>query len=375
MQERKGGILSRRKAHRILSKNEILQMDYMNLVLEAAASSGKFGTLTEMQDNGPFVTRANIHALLIAPFGSKKTTGLQVPGAQFANDVTFPGLLGTISKDGIFVPGLVARVSGGLMIIDEFQRMDDSVKNAMNSLLEYPHTYSRNLGYSARVPFKKHTKYCSIDVKEGWINVYGKFSCISGGMWLSRKNPVQQAWASRHIPIIFKPTLDYYKKMTLGEKPIKINPHMHEMDFIFRREEYKAFHAKVWENWENDEIIWNYFQAHDDERGYTGRMLQDLARLSCFMASLDKRSIIARKDWEKALKLQRIMALNTIFSDLTEIEMAILENPALGDEAISAKFRFSRMGVWKARKRLISDGLLKSDEATHSGFKNDNVNL
>ena len=40
------------KAHRILSKSEIMPMDYLNFVLEAAASSAKFGLVTEWQPGG-----------------------------------------------------------------------------------------------------------------------------------------------------------------------------------------------------------------------------------------------------------------------------------------------------------------------------------
>jgi hypothetical protein len=361
------------KAHRILGKSEIMQMDYMNFILEAAASSARFGTITEWQPSGRFVTRANINALLVSVFGTGKTSSfIKMEGAVAANDISFPGMIGTITKDGEFNPGLVVKAAGKLLIIDEFQKMDDTTKNAMNSILEYPHTYSRNLGFAAKRPFNLNRKGCVVKVKEGWIQAYSKFSCISGGMYLNRDNQVQQAWASRFIPIVFKPSMAYFERMTAGEQQIRINPHCFEADFQFR--DYMTFHKEYWENLKKMPTIWNWFEEHADERGYSGRILQDIARLSCFIASLEKRSIIRPDDWKQALKLQKMVIINTICSSLTEIELKILECPERENKEISGLLSVSEVGVWKARKRLKSLGLLEGGVALDSEFKIDSIN-
>jgi hypothetical protein len=355
------------KAHRILSKSEITAMDYLNFVLEAAASSPKFGLLTEWQPNGRFQTRANINALLVSPFGTGKTTNLiKMDEAVAANDISFPGMIGTINEDGDFVPGLAIQAAGKVLVIDEFQKMDNMVKNAMNSLLEYPHTYSRNLGYAVRKPFNLKRKNCRVSVKNGWISVYSKFSCISGGMYLNRKSQPQQAWASRSIPVIFRPSMAFFEKLTAGEQQIRINPHHFEGDFQFRG--YMEFWKAYWDGLKAMPFVWNYFEKNPYDRGYSSRMLQDMARIACFLASLDGRQIVKKEDWEGSLRLQKVIAVNTILSDLDELEMEILQHPGVTQEAISRKMSVTQSMVSKARKGLKELGLIEGDGAVDSGL-------
>jgi hypothetical protein len=362
---KKCGVMLMVKAHRILGKNEITSMDYLNFVLEAAASSAQFGLVHEYQLGRKFQTRANINALLVSPFGTGKTTSLvKMEGAVAANDITFPGMIGTINSEGEFVPGLAIQAAGKVLVIDEFQKMDNMVKNAMNSLMEYPHTYSRNLGYSVRKPFKLKRRNCSVNVRNGWISVYSKFSCIAGGMYLNRKSQVQQAWASRSLPIIFKPSMAFFEKLAAGEQQIRINPHYFESDFQFR--DYMAFHAAYWSGLKAMPFVWNYFERTPMDRGYSVRMEQDLARVACFISSLEKRRIVKKEDWESALKLQKVVAVNTILSDLDELEMEILQHPEMTQEGISRKIGCSQSMVCKARKGLIGMGLIDDDGAIDS---------
>jgi hypothetical protein len=310
---------------KILNKSEITDVDYINFILETAASSARFGVIKEKE--GPkkyFITRGNIHAMLIMPFGSGKTSSfLDIENAVYAYDITFPGLIGTITRDGEVVESGLMKAGGRVLIIDEFQLLDEATKNAMNSLLEYPHTYSRNLGYRVKAPVRKRSKYYSIEAKGNELRVYAKFSCIAGGMYISKKSTISRAWLSRFIPIRFTPTLDYYEKLSRGEKTIKINPRLTETDFYFPG--YLDFHKLYWDTFKSL-LIREYFEKHPDESGYTVRCLQDIVRLSCFIASLDNRETVKKEDYEQALRFLPNILLSYLYSGLDEIDLFILSN-------------------------------------------------
>jgi len=313
-------------AKKILNKSEITDTDYINFVLEASASSAKFGVVKEKEDvrKKYFVTRGNIHAMLVMPFGSGKTSSfLDIENAVYAYDITFPGLIGTISKDGEVVESSLMKAGGKVLIIDEFQLLDEATKNAMNSLLEYPHSYSRNLGYRIKSPVRKRGKYYSIEAKGNELRVYAKFSCITGGMYVSKKSTIAKAWFSRFIPLRFTPSLGYYEKLSKGEKSIKINPRIVETDFYFR--DYLSFHKLYWETLKSLPIK-EYFEKHPDESGYTVRCLQDIARLSCFIASLEKRETVKKEDYEQALRFLPHMLSSYLYSGLDEVDLFILNN-------------------------------------------------
>jgi len=312
-------------AKKILNKSEITDVDYINFILEASASSARFGVIKEKE--GPkkyFITRGNIHAMLVMPFGSGKTSSfLDIENAVYAYDITFPGLIGTITKDGEVVESSLMKAGGKVLVIDEFQLLDETTKNAMNSLLEYPHTYSRNLGYRVKVPVKKRSKYYSIEAKGNELRVYAKFSCIAGGMYVNKKSTISKAWLSRFIPLRFTPTLDYYEKLSKGEKTIKINPRIVETDFYFPN--YLDFHKLYWDTFKSLPIK-EYFVKHPDESGYIVRCLQDIVRLSCFIASLDNRETVKKEDYELALRFLPNILLSYLYSGLDEIDIFILNN-------------------------------------------------
>jgi len=347
------------KARKILGKNEIMQMDYINFMLEAAASSARFGTITEWQPKGRFTTRANINACLVMPFGSGKSTNLiQIKPEHCvkSNDMTFAGMIGTISKDGDFNEGSIIKAAGKLLVVDEFQSLDDTAKNAMNSLLEYPHTYSRNLGFQVKHPIRQKGKYFSLRVEKGCIDLYCKFSCITGGMYINKKNDVQKAWFSRFVPVVYNPTLDWYKKMTAGLTAMKINPQCHEGDFQFRN--YMEFHADYWAAMGTDKFLLNYFDVHPRQTGYVARNLQDVARLSCFIASLEGRQIIKKSDYLEALKFRGLMLKNAILTSLTDVEMAILEHAEMSNSELALLTETSIPNISQRRKELEEAGIL-----------------
>lgn len=311
----------------ILQKSVWSEIDFMNFVLEASASSARFGVIEEKEDNKYYVTRANIHAMLILPFGAGKTSSLvEIPNAFYCYDVSFPGLIGTINKDGEVVESAIMKAGGKVLVIDEFQLLSREVKNALNSILEYPHIYSRTLGYKIRSSVSRRGKYFYIKAKQNTnkFEVYSKFSCIASGMFVSKRTPVDKAFFSRFIPIRFTPSIDYYEKMSKGEKMLKINPINIECSFVF--DDYLKFHSYFWNKVKNS-VSGKYFMERVDETGWLVRCLQDLVRLSAFVESLDGRNTVSY-DTAKYVcdKMFNFMLMSYKTSILDEKDIFILMN-------------------------------------------------
>jgi len=345
-------------AKKILNKSELTETDYISFILEASASSAKYGVIMEKEEKGYHITRGNIHAMIVAPFGSGKTSSfLDIENAVYAFDITFPGLIGTISPDGEVIESSLMKAGGKVLIIDEFQMLGIDVKNAMNSLLEYPHFYSRNLGYKIKTPVKHRGKYYSIEAKGNELRVFAKFSCIAGGTFVSRRNSVAKAWFSRFIPIRFIPSLDYYEKLSRGEKIIRIKPKIVEADFRFPT--YLDFHKAYWETLKKLDA-YKYFERNPEEAGYTVRLLQDIARLSCFIASLEDRVTVKKEDYELALRFLPSILSSYIYSNLNENDMFILNNMHIMKQSeIAEKLGVSTSYISQRVERLKSLGVIQ----------------
>ena len=346
-----------------LDNGEFSETDWLTLVLEAVASSPRFGVLREKEGSKYFITRANMHALVVMPFGSGKTSSfIQIEDSVLAHDITFPGLIGTINKEGDLIESELLKATGKVLVIDEFQKIDEYTKNAMNSLLEYPHYYTRTLGFKLKGKVNKRGKFFRVRASGNRFEIYAKFSCIAGGMYVSRRTDVDKAWFSRFIPVVFVPSLDYYRKLSRGEKVIKINPAYFESDFVF--DEYLSFNDAFWGAFEASPFK-SYFLNHPGERGYLVRCLQDLARLSAFFASLDKRNVIKEQDWRLSLRFLNNFLLSYIKRDLDEIDFYIINNyPKINQVEVAKKFGVTQPAISERVAALRNSGLLKEEIAS-----------
>ncbi|MEM5815826.1 MAG: hypothetical protein QXL14_02145 [Candidatus Aenigmatarchaeota archaeon] len=346
----------------LLQKSEWNEIDYINFILEACVSSCRFGLIKEIEGDTFHLTRGNIHCLLSLPFGSGKTSSLvKIENGEIATDLSFPGIVGTINREGQFIEGAVVRSAGKVLIIDEAERLSRDVKLALMSILEYPNVYKRVLGFRLTSNFKKKTKFCSVIAKQNTNEFYirSRFSCIASGMFINRSGLVDSAWFSRFIVVRFKPTLDYYYDISAGKKSIKVNPKIKEMDFIF--EDYLKFHNYFWDKLRKS-VHNNYFERNPDIRGLTVRVLQDLVRLSAFVESLDDRSTISF-DTAKFIadRFMDYMIYNFTTHNLDEIDHFILNN--LGTMSITqiAEYLGKDKSLIEFRiSKLTAKGLIKS---------------
>ncbi len=321
------------------------ELNYTNFVLEASSSSCLYQTncLHQIDDDIKTlnITRGNINAMLIMPFGTGKTSSLHknLDSASLkkyvrtAYDITFPGLVGTITKDGEIVKGEAMSCGGKLLLIDECNMLSQQAKNAMLSLLEYPHLYSRNLGYNIKKDVKEGKEYTKIFGKagEGKINIYSKFSCITTAMTIAKDTPIDLGFFSRFIPIRMVPTQHYLKTLIQGGNPIKFSPKIEKL--YFEHSEYLPMSEEITSRFEQI----NYFKKFIMEKGYESRFIGDMVRLAGYYA-YKKRGFeekkennkiknwvyVKKSDYDFVSKFFNNMVNSYIYADLSEIDTYII---------------------------------------------------
>jgi len=316
------------KIRRLLNKEIWNEVDTLQFILECSASSARFGTINEYENEQVFTTRANIHAMLILPFGSGKTSSfIQIKDAVKVYDITFPGVIGSVNQNGEFIESSIIKAGGKVLVIDEFQRLNEGVKNALNSILEYPHTYSRTLGYKIRGSVRKRGKFYRIKAKQNTnqFDVYSKFSCIAGGMYASQKTTISKAWFSRFIPIRFSPSIEYFEKLSRGEKSIRINPEYKELSFEFP--DYLKFNQIYWKTIKRSPFMRYFTKTNRNESGYLIRLFQDLVRIGAVIASLEDRQVVTPEDCELPMnRLVDFILTSYTTSTLDEYDIFIVNN-------------------------------------------------
>ncbi|MGI0060540.1 MAG: winged helix-turn-helix transcriptional regulator, partial [Nitrosotalea sp.] len=210
--------------------------------------------------------------------------------------------------------------------------MPQSVKNAMNSLLEAPHRYTRVLGYPIKKGggAKRYTKkgnerqlMSAMAARTGSneMSIYSKFSCIVSGMYAQKESTIDLAFFSRFIPIRIAPPIEYYEDVVKGLEDIQIKPNIEVMNFKF--DDYLEFIPIFFEKFRNEP----FFKSHKMELGYSTRMIQDIVRIGAFLASIDERESIELSDCIEALERTFNNTINSYkYADLSKLEEVIRQH-------------------------------------------------
>jgi CRP-like cAMP-binding protein len=113
--------------------------------------------------------------------------------------------------------------------------------------------------------------------------------------------------------------------------------------------------------WEKLESLpaFEYFKMNQGELGYAVRCLQDVARLSCFIASLDKRETVKKEDYEIAIRFLPNILCCYLYSNLDEHDLFILNNlHLLKQNEIAERLGIDVSTVSKKLARLVKMGLI-----------------
>lgn len=355
-------IYIREKFKPLLTKNEIFNMDYIRYTLTASTSSTKFGVINLAEKNEQvFPIRGNTNVLIVSPFGTGKTTQIfKVNNVKIvnANDLTFAGVVGTISKEGQLVIGACMKAGGKLLIIDEAQKIKSTTKNAMNSILEPPHIYSRTLGYNMSQFVNKKGKYCWVRGSENTFTLYSKFSCIASQMYVRLKSTIDWAWWSRFMHIRLKITEDYMKKMLMGDNIFDINASEKNINFTFK--DYLDFHKFYFDNFDKS-IFKEAFERKPEYYGYLSRNIGDIIRLSAFAVSLEGGEEIHLDDAKRIFdRYWKISMYNALMNPLTSEEYTILNNMDKQREEIASLLGVSESRISQLKLELYKKGLVSS---------------
>lgn len=355
-----------------IPKEKIYDADYLKFVLQVAASSASFGTicLTEpSQLNGVYHSRGNLNALLIAPFGSGKTSQVfNIIGTPviYGNDHTKAGMIGSISKTGDHTVGAAFRAGGKLAIWDETQDMHYTVKDCLNSLMEGKHEYKREIGFKTTKPVKMGSLKSGgiFKINGNSIYLYSKFSCIASSMFIKLGTRTENAWYSRFVPIrINIDSFDYYRRLSKGEIVYEIlaDYHKEKINFTFPR--YIEFADWFWDRIEDSH--WKSLErTRQDDLAFVNRSLQDIVRMAAFKSITNGGNEIQPDDAKGVVNQYHDQMLYNLYTGaLTENEYRVISliGRKISQEQMSIELGISQPTVSKILYKLKAFHLITGD--------------
>lgn len=164
--------------------------------------------------------RPTINLMFMTPFGmGKSTIARDIPSDLIfiCDDVTYPGLVGTITQEGQLLPGAVFNAGGKVLAVDEAQRLGPETIEGLKGLVENGHT-TRTMGYLIeRPPIYKNTRYLTLKplkTRNGFTLSW------RGSLWLMGEHApphFKGGWASRFICIELKTEIDDIRRIVKGK--------------------------------------------------------------------------------------------------------------------------------------------------------------
>ena len=180
--------------------------------------------------------RPQLHCLPVKPFGHIKSTYSEafakVLGYDLVreDDFTKASFMGTISKNGSYVPGLIGSLGGKVLLIDEFNNLNFETYKALLGALENQRV-DRSLGFAVKKPISIKNEWTNLQVKEGRISGKVYFSCIAFAMEFpkTKKSMFQDASEQSLVALKsrFSPNFSVSSHQTLmdslrGYKPFEL---------------------------------------------------------------------------------------------------------------------------------------------------------
>jgi len=175
-----------------------------------------------IEQNGVlFSPRPQHHVMLIAPFGSFKSTLIkrlnEVTNGDVMtiDDVTKPSLLGTITNKGEYIQGMITKVGGKILAIDEWDSLRSEATECLLSPLENQRI-NRQMAFTVKDDIIVKNEFTDITVNGGRIDGRIQFTCIAMSMGFSMRKNVQYALGSRFRMIRLKVSESDMKKIIKG---------------------------------------------------------------------------------------------------------------------------------------------------------------
>lgn len=257
---------------------------FVERIISACVSTAPSPKLTLLQENNKrHVTRQQIHALIIKPFGTGKSTVLKSFQPDSYHELampTMPGLIGSITKTGDRVDGAICQAAGKTLVIDEYQQLSENTRECMLKLLEDQYMPERPIGYKAADQTKTiNRKHISITYNKSSVQINRiNFSCLCLGT-RNRHGDTNQPWMSRFICMPIIVTDKDAHDLLLGRSSYNVKYQPLERPIIM--ENYSEFVNEVWE-YKNTKTPLLNMSLNQNEIGYGPRAVTDLVRLACY---------------------------------------------------------------------------------------------
>jgi len=340
-------------------------------LIEASIGSASAGRLILNEGkNGKFSTRAQMHLLLLKDFGTGKSSSVAeylkdrryvVPLTEF----TYPGLVGSIDKNGDFNQGALIEAAGKCLLIDEGQNLSEKARDVMLSLLEEQY-YSRSLGFAVRKEINDGSEFYSVNVKDGSISLAVRFSCIFLGMGMPRhyNRSYLYAWLSRFVPIRMVSGLQDVYKMVRGESLLRISrPKMMRGDFYFDDYlDYVDSHEELVNSLPFKEKLMERNMA-----GFVARNVTDMARFAAYLSWKESgKNKVLKSKWKEVLNYVPLVLRNYFFNDISEREFEIYNLYSEGFKVydIAREVGMDPSNVSKYLSSLREKGLINNEGKT-----------
>lgn len=261
-----------------------MNIDYLDLVLSTCFTLRKVKVISIQEEKRVFNMRPQLHVMIISPFGTFKSSMTKIFKHYF-EDYIYPvdtftraGIEGTISKDGDYIPPLLIKLGGKVMIVDEWNSLDCIAQESLLGILENQAT-SRNLGFKLKAPFKYKGKFGFVRMEEN--RIYGEmlFSCIAYAMEYPIYTQKDKALLSRFTPLFVQPNLEYMKAHTSGNFNVNVDDASYDVEtVVISKEAYMDFHDKYYTYVIENKLI----PFNTDDYGYLSRAMSDIIRFGVY---------------------------------------------------------------------------------------------
>ena len=211
--------------------------ELLNKQLNTAIALRKLTFFEIEQNHTTFPMRPQLHVLIVKPFGTIKSSytepleDLLHEDLIIRDELTKPAILGTIGKNGKYVPGLPAIVGGKILVIDEFNNLDEFGLKALLGILENQ-KIGRELGHEVKNPqCINRNEWTDLTVTGGYIKGKINFTCIAFSMFYPKpknrsvfeENPQQLlGLKSRFSPNFSEPEHEDLIDALRGKKPFEL---------------------------------------------------------------------------------------------------------------------------------------------------------
>lgn len=282
----------------------MFNIEFLDLVMSACFTLRKVKLILIHEHDKIYKLRPQIHPMIISPFGTAKSSITKELEDKYPDciyemdDVTKPAITGSVRKDGEYIPSVLENVGGKIMIIDEFNSIEQHGQGALLSVLENQ-KMRRALGFKVTKPYiyKGRLKdYVTYKVHKNVIEGSFHFSCLAYAMEYPIYEDSQKAKAllSRFSPLFIEPTKEMMKSLTKGEFIINIKDYSQVVDIVeIPKEVHLEFHRAF-----HDYIDRNGLYPEDtDDYGYISRAMSEIIRYGvytylCENKKIDKKIVI-----------------------------------------------------------------------------------